>query len=144
MAKFKRSLIPISGVVYGDIIYWATIIASIMVVVGTIETFITDENTIPPAYLLSSVLEGKSVVEIWKGSPFGAVPNGHWYLGILPSGEGVTTAGLAFGVFGVIPAIFVSAFFLWRSHNGFFALLALASGIITITSMLGVIPLPIG
>ena len=144
MPKFKRTLIPISGVVYGDIIYWATIFASVMVLVGTVETFITDENFIPPAYLLGSVLDGKSVAEIWKGSPFGAIPHGHWYLGILPTGEGVTTAGLAFGVFGVIPAIFVSAYFLWRSHNGFFAILALASAIITITSMLGVIPLPIG
>ncbi len=144
MAKFKRSLIPISGVVYGDIIYWGSIIASIMVIVGTVETFIADHNTISPSYLLSAVLEGKSVSTIWKGTQFGGLPNGHWYLGILPSGEGVTTLGIAFGVFVVIPAIFVSAFFLWRSHNGFFAVLALAAGAITITSMMGVIPLPLG
>jgi len=142
--KFKRTLIPISGVVYGDIIYWATIVSAIIVLVGTVETFVTDKNTIPPAYLLGSVLDGKSVAEIWKGSTFGAIPHGHWYLGILPSGEGVTTAGLAMGVFGVIPAIFVSAYFLWRSHNGFFAFLAVVSGVITITSMMGVIPLPLG
>lgn len=144
MSKFKRTLIPIAGVVYGDIIYWATILASILVVVGTVETFVSAENVIPPAYLLSSVLEGKSVTQIWQGSPFGAIPHGHWYLGILPTGEGLTTSGLALGVFGVIPAIFVSAYFLWRSHNAFFAILALVSGFITITSMLGVIPLPIG
>lgn len=144
MPKLKRSLIPIAGVVYGDIIYWATIFASVLVVIGTVETFISTDNIIPPAYLLSSVLEGKSVAEIWKGSPFGAIPHGHWYLGILPTGEGITTSGLAFGVFGVIPAIFVSAYFLWRSHNSFFAILAIVSAFITITSMLGVIPLPLG
>ncbi len=144
MPKFKRTLIPISGVVYGDIIYWATIVAAIIVLAGTIQTFISDNNFIPPAYLLGSVLDGKSVAEIWKGSPLGAIPHGHWYLAVLSSGEGITTAGLALGVFGVIPAIFVSAYFLWRSHNGFFAILAVASGLITITSMVGVIPLPLG
>ena len=144
MAKFKRSLIPIAGVVYGDIIYWITILASVLVLVGTVETFISTTNSIPPAYLLSSVLEGKSVSQIWQGSPFGAIPHGHWYLDILPTGEGLSTSGLALGVFGVIPASFASAYFLWRSHNVFFAFLAVVSGLITITSMLGVIPLPIG
>jgi hypothetical protein len=142
--KFKRSRIPISGVVYGDIIYWATILASVLVLVGTVETFVSSINTIPPAYLLSSVIEGKSVAQIWQGTSFGAIPHGHWYLDILPTGEGLTTAGLALGVFGVIPGIFASAYFLWRSHNVFFAWLAVISGLITITSMIGVIPLPIG
>ncbi|MEX2450103.1 MAG: hypothetical protein WD407_04540 [Rhodospirillales bacterium] len=144
MPKFKRTLIPISGVVYGDVIYWATIVASVMVVVGTVETFLTDYHVIQPGYLLQAVLEGNSISEIWEGSALKEIPRGHWYLDILPSGEGVTTAGLALGVFGVIPAIFISAFFLWRSHNVFFAFLAVVAGIITITSMLGIIPLPVG
>ncbi|MGY8991768.1 MAG: hypothetical protein ACKVHL_09280, partial [Rhodospirillales bacterium] len=78
MPKFKRSRIPISGVVYGDIIYWATILASVLVLVGTVETFVSSINTIPPAYLLSSVIEGKSVAQIWQGTSFGAIPHGHW------------------------------------------------------------------
>ncbi|MEQ8196268.1 MAG: hypothetical protein RIB59_17430 [Rhodospirillales bacterium] len=144
MVKFKRTLIPISGVVYGDVIYWVTIAASVMVVVGTVETFIGDYHVIQPGYLLTAVLEGKPIEEIWEGSALKAMPRGHWYFGILPSGEGITTAGMAFGVFGVIPAIFISAFFLWRSRNVFFAALAVVAGLITITSMLGIIPLPIG
>lgn len=143
MQKFKRSLIPIAGVVYGDIIYWATILASILVLFGTIKTFVSLENFISPSYLLTSVLDGNSVSQIWQGSALKGIPNGHWYLKILPSGEGFTTGGVALGVFGVIPAIFVCSFFLWRSHNHFFAIIAILSGIITLTSMLGIIPLPI-
>ena len=144
MAKFKRTLIPLSGIVYGEIIYWTTTSSAIVVLFGTIKTFIEPHSALPPAYMLNAVLSGQSVTNIWMDSPMGAVPNGHWYLSILSSGEGMTTAGLALGVFSIIPGTFISSFFLWRSNNRFFARLALAAAFITITSMVGVIPLPTG
>ena len=125
-----KPVAPIAGIVYGDIIYWGTIAATIMVLIGSIITFTTHNNYIDPNYLLSAIWEGKNVEEIWKGA-VGAQPDGHWYLPVLTTGNGMTAGGIALGVFSVIPGIIGSAVILFREKQYLFGSLAIIAAIIT-------------
>lgn len=130
----ERPAVPVAGIIYGDIVYWGTILATVIVLIGSVVTFVTDFNYIAPSYLLSSIWEGKPVDEIWQGAT-GAMPEGHWYLSELNTGNGVTTAGLAFGVFTVIPAILAAAVALYRDGQALFGSLAVVAALITIAAM---------
>ena len=128
MSKQKKPPIPISGVVYGEIIYWCTCISALVVIFGTIRSFLEVDPKIPVEYLLNAVFDGLSVESVWAGSPLQKAPDALTYMAILSSGEAITVAGISFGILSVGPAIFFSAAFMWRSKNEFFAVTALLSG----------------
>lgn len=64
----RRPPVPISGVVYGEIIYWCTCLSALLVVGGTIISFLETDSVMPAGYLINSVFEGRSVEEIWATS----------------------------------------------------------------------------
>ena len=132
----RKHPVPISGVVYGEIIYWLTVGSSFVVLLGTIISFIETQSLVSSAYILKSVFTGKSVEEIWLGSDISQIPDIKFYLTRFNFGESITILGIAFGVFSVIPAVFCASYFLWRSRNPVFAISAVFAGIITIFSML--------
>ena len=132
----RKHPVPISGVVYGEIIYWLTVGSSFVVLLGTIISFIETQSLVSSAYILKSVFTGKSVEEIWLGSDISQIPDIKFYLTTFNFGESITILGIAFGVFSVIPAVFCASYFLWRSRNPVFAISAVFAGIITIFSML--------
>ena len=132
----RKHPVPISGVVYGEIIYWLTVSSSFVVLLGTIISFIETQSLVSSAYILKSVFTGKSVEEIWLGSDISQIPDIKFYLATFNFGESITILGIAFGVFSVIPAVFCASYFLWRSRNPVFAISAVFAGIITIFSML--------
>ena len=124
MRLYKKSLIPISGVIYGQTIYWLTIISSLIVLLGTIVSFLEKNSPLPAPYLLQSVIDGKSKTDIWANSVIGEPPNIFFFLSNLSHGESITMVGLAVGVSSVIPATLFSSYFLWKSRNPVFALIA--------------------
>ena len=126
-----------SGVVYGDIIYWGTLAGAVLTLIGSILTFTTPHNYIDPNYLLSSILEGKSVEAIWTGAEgIEQLPNGHWYLDRLTTGNGLTMAGMALGVFSVIPGLLGAGYILAiREKTPLYAMLAFIAALITIGAM---------
>ena len=128
MSKQKKPPIPISGVVYGEIIYWCTCVSALVVIYGTVKSFLEVDSTIPVEYMLNAVFEGRSVDAVWAGSALQKSPDALTYMAMLSSGEATTVAGISFGVLSVGPAIFFSAAFMWRSKNEFFAVTALISG----------------
>ncbi len=134
----ERPEVSFAGRVYGEIIYWGTILGSVISIIGSVITFVTKNNYIDPAYLISSIWQGKSVKEIWEGAT-GSLPNGHWYIHHLFTGNGLSMAGLAFGVFVVIPAIFGAAIFLFKEKKPGYGILALIAGAITTASMFGLL-----
>ncbi len=69
-------------------------------------------------------------------------PRSHWYLSHLGEGDGLATVGVAIGVSSVILALFVPALLCLRRKAIFFGMLALFAVIITLISMLGLLPLP--
>ena len=132
----RKHPVPISGVVYGEIIYWLTVGSSFVVLLGTIISFIETQSLVSSAYILKSVFTGKSVEEIWLGSDISKIPDIKFYVTTFNFGESITILGIEFGVFSVIPAVFCASYFLWRSRNPVFAISAVFAGIITICSML--------
>ncbi len=133
----ERPPVSYAGIIYGDIIYWGTLAGAFVVLLGSIITFTTTNNYIDPSYMLSALLDGKNVNEIWQNAEgIGAIPNGHWYLSVLGTGNGLTMLGIAMGVFSVTPAIFVSAFYLLKDGDKLFSGVAAVAGIITIYAML--------
>jgi len=84
-------------IVYGEIVYWVTIVAAIICMIGPVISMANVENNVlNPHYLFSGIFEGKSAEAIWKeaGSGF---PGGHFYLGNFTKGDGFTQFGLALG-----------------------------------------------
>ena len=125
-----KPVVPVAGVIYGDIVYWITIVATFVVLIGSVMTFVTTNNYIDPNYMLSAIWEGKNVEEIWIGA-VGAQPDGHWYLPQITTGNGLTAAGIALGVFSVIPGIIGAAVLLFKQGERLFGTLAVISAIIT-------------
>jgi hypothetical protein len=131
----------LAGKVYGDIVYWGTVAAAIVALLGQVVTFVTRAHYMDPGYILSAIWQSQSVEQIWQGAT-GSLPQGHWYLDQLLTGNGLGEAGLALGVFIVIPAMLASSYILYRQRSVFFGTLAAVAAVITIASMVGLLPLP--
>ncbi len=141
--EYLASTPPLAGRVYGDIVYWGTVVSAILAIIGSIFSFVFKSEYLQPGYIISSIWQENSVEQIWEGA-VGHLPHGHWYLDHLASGSGITEFGLAFGVFIVIPAMIGSALVLFKNENTLFASLAIMATFITTISMVGLLPLPIG
>ena len=137
MPTTRKPPVPVSGVVYGEVIYWGTCISALMVLFGTIKSFLEINSAVSAAYLLDAVLSGDSVEKIWMSSKLQQIPNTSLYLATWSSGESLTVIGISMGVLTVIPAIFLSSLYLWRSNNHIFAIVALISGMFTLVAPSG-------
>ena len=139
MRFYQKSLIPISGVIYGQTIYWLTLLSSFLVLFGTIVSFIEKDSPIPTKQLLQSVIDGKNVDEIWQELGLSPAPDIVFFLANPSVGESITVIGIAIGVSSVVPATFLSAYFLKKSRNPVFAILAILAGLLTCLAMTGII-----
>lgn len=61
----ERPPIPLAGVIYGDIIYWITVVGAFITIAGTVWTFVGGNNYMDPVHMLSASIEGKSVGQVW-------------------------------------------------------------------------------
>ncbi len=141
MDEDSKPIPPVAGIIYGEIVYWGTVLGSIVSIVGATLAVIVQANVIEPSYVFSAIWEGKDTAAIWEGS-VGQLPKGHWYLSQLFTGDGSAMFGLALGVFSVIPALFASAIPLLKKKDYLFGSLAVLSGVISVAAFLGLISLP--
>ena len=135
---YQKSLIPISGVIYGQVIYWLTLVSSFLVLLGTIVSFMEKDSPVPTSQLLQSVIDGKSVDQIWQGMGLSPAPDMWFFLANPTVGESMTMIGIAIGVSSVVPATFISAYFLKKSRNPVFACLAVLAGLLTCVAVSGI------
>jgi hypothetical protein len=131
---------PLAGLVYGQIIYWGVMLGSLVVIAGSILAFITRDNYVSVSYWLSAVWDAKTPSQIWEGAT-GSLPMSHWYFRHLMTGDGLTAAGISLAVFSVVPALFLSAFILFKEGEQLYGFLGLLCGIIVLTGVLGLIPI---
>lgn len=141
MAEETKPKPPLSGRIYGETVYWGTIIGSVIVIIGSTIAVMVKNNVIEPSYVFSAIWEGKDTATIWKGA-IGALPEGHWYLSKLTTGDGLTMLGLGLAIFVVIPGLFLSAIPLLKKRAYLFGGLAIIAGIISLVAFLGLISLP--
>lgn len=143
VAEHIRPKVPRAGVVYGEVVYWFTVLGSVISIVGATIAMLGADNFLDPSYVFSAIWQGESTVEIWEGA-VGQIPNSHWYLPRLGMGDALAMFGLALGVFAVIPAMIFSAIILLRERERLFGTLAVIAAILCIVSCLGLIRMPSG
>ena len=137
--KTEKPKPPLAGLVYGEILYWGVMVGSLIVIAGSILSFLGD-NFIPVSYWLSATWKGESPLQIWKGAT-GALPMGHWYLAHLTAGDALTALGISLAVFSVVPALFFSSAVLFKQRDWLYGSLALTAGIIVMVGVLGLAPM---
>jgi hypothetical protein len=138
--KEDRPKPPLAGLIYGEIVYWGVLAGSLIVIVGSVLAFLGD-NFVPVSYWVSSIWKGETVYQTWKGAT-GALPNGHWYLSHLTTGDGLSALGISLGVFSVVPALFLSAAALFKEKEWLYGALAMVGGIVVVIGVLGLAPMP--
>ena len=88
---------PRAQIIYGEIIYWMTITACIICMVGPVISVASpDNNVLNPYKLFGAIFEGKNAETLWK-EVGGGFPGGHFYFRNFTKGDGFTQFGLAMG-----------------------------------------------
>jgi hypothetical protein len=89
--------IPLEQIIYGEVVYWITIGAAIICMVGPFLSMVfIDNNVLNPHYLFAAIFAGKDPETIWNevGNGF---PGGHFWYKYPTSGDGFTQFGLVLG-----------------------------------------------
>jgi hypothetical protein len=135
----ERPRMPRAQIIYGEIVYWITIIAAIVCMIGPVISMINVENNVlNPHYLFAGIFEGKSAETIWN-EVGGGFPGGHFYLSNFTSGDGFTQFGLALGCSVAIWALLASSIAYVKEKFFLFFLLSLWVAFLVITSMVGLL-----
>ena len=123
---------------YGEIVYWGTIAASILVIISITLAFTGMRDVMDPAYLFSSIWSGKSADAIWMGAT-GHMPDTYWYLQQLRNGDSLVMFGIVLGVFSVIPASFAAAIIFLKQGRKFFGAMGFITGILILLPCLSLL-----
>ena len=129
-----RKKAKFENLIYGEPVYWATVIGSFIVVIGSLVAFLTTNNFVDTGYWISSVWDGLPKEEIWLGAGQ-AEPSGHWYLSYLTTGDGLQVAGLAIALISINIGLVAAAITLLRKKETVFAIFAMVSAIIITLAM---------
>jgi len=125
--------------VYGEIVYWVTIVAAIVCMIGPVISMANvDNNIMNPHYLFSGIFEGKSAEEIWN-EVGGGFPGGHFYFKNFTKGDGFTQFGLALGCSVGLWALLAAAFTYLREKNYLYVGLSLWVSLLIFLSMVGIV-----
>ena len=135
-----RQKAPLAGLAYGQIVYWGVMLGSLIVIIGSIVSFVTRDNYVPVSYWLSTVWKGDSPSQIWRGIT-GSLPMGHWYFSHLWTGDGLTSLGISLSVFSVVPALFIASAVLFKEGDILYGVLTMVCCVIVLTGVLGLIPI---
>jgi hypothetical protein len=120
--KYK---IPIEQVIYGDTVYWVTIGAALICMIGPLLSMMfVDDNVLNPHYLFAAIFAGKDPETIWNevGSGF---PGGHFWYDNLGTGDGFTQLGLVLGCSVAFWALLAAALAYFRQRILLYTLLAI-------------------
>jgi hypothetical protein len=130
--------IPVAQVVYGEIIYWMTILACIICTIGpVIAVSFPDNNVLNPHYLFAAIFEGKDAATIWD-EVGGGFPGGHFYFSNFLKGDGFTQFGLALGCSCALWGLIAAAFAYLKDRIYVYVFLALWVAFLVTLSMLGI------
>ena len=125
--------------VYGEIVYWVTILACILCMIGPVISVASPEkNILNPYKLFSAIFEGKDAQTIWQEAGEG-FPGGHFYLTHLTYGDGFTQLGLALGCSVALWALIATAFCFLVEKTYFYVILAFWVAFLVFCSMTGIV-----
>jgi hypothetical protein len=139
MNNIETGEVPTTNLIYGEIIYWITVIAAIICMIGPVIAMADVENNVlNPHFLFAAIFEGKDAHTIWEEIG-GGFPGGHFNIKNLSKGDGFTQLGLALGCSCACWALLVSAFFFLKEKSYLFVWLSLFTAGMIFFSMTGII-----
>jgi len=139
MSTEEAPKMPRAQIVYGEVIYWVTVVSCIICMGGPVIAMLAPENNVlNPHYLFAAIFEGKSAETVWQ-EVGGGFPGGHFYLRNLTSGDGFTQLGLALGCSCALWALLAAAFSYLSARIYLYGILALWVAMLVSLSMIGIV-----
>ena len=130
---------PRAQIVYGNIVYWVTILSCILCMIGPVISVASpDNNVLNPYKLFSAIFEGKDAQTVWR-EVGGDFPGGHFYLKHLTYGDGFTQLGLALGCSVALWALLAAAVAYAADKIYFYVILAIWVAGLVALSMVGIV-----
>jgi hypothetical protein len=139
MSAEEAPKMPRAQIVYGEIVYWVTIVACIVCMIGPVISLAGAENNVlNPHFLFASIFEGKDAQTIWK-EVGGGFPGGHFYFRNFTLGDGFTQFGLALGCSVAFWALLASAVSYLMERVYLYFILAIWVSVLVFLSMTGIV-----
>ena len=130
---------PRAQTTYGVIVYWVTIIACLICMVGPVISVASPENNVLNPYkLFNAIFQGKDAQTVWQ-EVGGEFPGGHFYLKNFTYGDGFTQFGLALGCSVALWALIASAVAYAADKIYLYVILALWVAAMVALSMIGIV-----
>lgn len=131
---------PMSQIVYGEIVYWVTIAAAMICIVGpALALMFMDSNVMNPSFTFGAIFAGKSAAEVWSLSQAGGFPGGHFYASNFLTGDGFTQFGLAIGCGVALPGLLGATIAFAKSKSFGFVALSLWVAFLIFFSAAGIV-----
>jgi len=131
---------PRAQIIYGEIIYWTTIVAAIICMIGPVISIAAPENNVlNPYYLFNAIFDGREADEIWSEIGGGEITGGHFYLKHITFGDGFTQFGLALGCGCALWGLLAAAMAYLKEKNFIYVVLAIWVAALILLSMLGIV-----
>lgn len=132
--------VPGVQIVFGDIVYWVTVLACILAVVGPLIAFIfMDDNVMNPHYLFDSIWDGDKPEVVWD-KVAAQEPDGHFWMHNLTAGDGITQIGIVIGCAVGLPAMLIAALIYWfKEKTRIQAVMAVWVAVLITVSILGIL-----
>ena len=130
---------PRAQTTYGAIVYWVTILACIICMIGPVISVASPENNVLNPYkLFNAIFQGKDAQTVWQ-EVGGEFPGGHFYLKNFTYGDGFTQFGLALGCSVAFWALIAAAVAYAADRIYLYVILALWVAALVALSMIGIV-----
>lgn len=131
--------VPRVQILFGEIVYWITIVSAIICMVGPLVAMLAPENNVVnPYFLFAAIFAGKTAPEVWAQAS-GGFPGGHFYWHHLTTGDGFTQFGLALGCSVALWALLAAAFAYVKERSPLYTMLSLWVALLVVLSAVGII-----
>ncbi len=139
MTAEETPIMPRAQLVYGAIVYWITVAAAIICMIGPVISLASpNNNVLNPYFLFAGIFEGKNAATVWQ-EVGGGFPGGHFYFKNFTMGDGFTQFGLALGCSVAIWALLAAAIaYLWDKIF-LYVILSLWVAFLVAVSMIGIV-----
>jgi len=139
MTAEERPIMPRAQLVYGAIIYWITIAAALICMIGPVISMASVENNVlNPHFLFAGIFEGKNAAAVWQDVG-GGFPGGHFWFKNFTKGDGFTQFGLALGCSVAIWALLAAAIAYLKDKIYLYVILSLWVAFLVTVSMIGIV-----
>lgn len=110
----EKPKVPLTQVVYGQIVYWVCIIATLICIIGpALSIAFPDNNFLEPQYLFGTLWQGSAPQTIWQKLG-GGFPGGHFWIHNLNTWDGFTQLGIVIGCVSAGLGLLIATIFFLR------------------------------